>query len=97
MTRDSEHYDIVSIAAQLGNLAPKLYFRLAELVLTLNCFSFSGEFYTQTNGVAMGTKMGPNHANLFVGYIGSAAYVAMIQISFRSPMRCVNYLQTRLP
>ena len=42
--------------------------RLAELVLTLDYFSFSGEFHTQTNGVAMGTKMGPNYANLFVGF-----------------------------
>ena len=32
--------------------------RLAELVLTLNCFTFSGETYKQINGVAMGTKMG---------------------------------------
>ena len=31
--------------------------RLAELVLTLNCFSFSGSYYKQINGVAMGTKM----------------------------------------
>ena len=44
-------------------------FRLAELVLTLNCFSFSGNYYKQTNGVAMGTKMGPSYANLFVGFI----------------------------
>ena len=28
--------------------------RLAELVLTLNCFSFGGNYYKQTNGVAMG-------------------------------------------
>ena len=32
--------------------------RLAELVLTLNCFSFAGSYYKQINGVAMGTKMG---------------------------------------
>ena len=63
MMRDSGHYDIFSIAAQLGNLVPKLYF--AQLNL---CLSFAGEFYTQTNGVAMGTKMGPNYANLFVGF-----------------------------
>ena len=37
--------------------------RLAELVLTL------GEIFKQINGVAMGTKMGPNYANLFVGYV----------------------------
>ena len=43
--------------------------RLAELVLTLNCFAFSGEIFKQINGVAMGTKMGPNYANLFVGYV----------------------------
>ncbi|CAH3104129.1 unnamed protein product, partial [Pocillopora meandrina] len=43
--------------------------RLAELVLTLNCFSFGGNYYKQTNGVAMGTKMGPSYVNLFVGFI----------------------------
>ena len=42
---------------------------LAELVLTLNAFTFNGEFYKQTGGVAMGSKMGPNYACLFVGYI----------------------------
>ena len=43
--------------------------RLAELVLTLNCFSFAGNYYKQINSVAMGTKMGPSYANLFVGYV----------------------------
>ena len=43
--------------------------RLAELVLTLNCFSFAGNYCKQINGVAMGTKMGPSYANLFVGYV----------------------------
>ena len=43
--------------------------RLAELVLTLNCFSFAGNCYKQINGLAMGTKMGPSYANLFVGYV----------------------------
>ena len=32
---------------------------VTELVLTLNCFSCGGNYYKQTNGVAMGTKMGP--------------------------------------
>ena len=41
----------------------------AELVLTLNCFSFAGNYYKQINGVAMGTRMGPSYANLFVGYV----------------------------
>ncbi len=43
--------------------------RLAELVLTLNNFSFDGEHYQQISGLAMGTKMGPNYANLFVGFV----------------------------
>ena len=43
--------------------------RLAELVLTLNCVSFAGNYFKQINGVAMGTKMGPSYANLFVGYV----------------------------
>ena len=43
--------------------------RLAEVVLTLNCFSFAGNYYKQINGVAMGTRMGPSYANLFVGYV----------------------------
>ena len=43
--------------------------RLAELVLTLDCFSFAGNYYKQINGVAMGTKMGPSYANLFVRYV----------------------------
>ena len=42
---------------------------LAELVLTLNCFSFAGNYYKQINGVAMDTKMGPSYANLFVGHV----------------------------
>ena len=43
--------------------------RLAELVLTMNMFEFNGEFYRQSSGVAMGTKMGPSYACLFMGYL----------------------------
>ena len=65
-----------------GLLALKFYFdqrstkepssetllRLAEQVLTLNCFSFSNNDNQQINGVVICTKMGPSYANLFVGY-----------------------------
>ena len=40
--------------------------RLAEQILTLNCFSFGGKYYKLTNGVAMGTKMGPSSASLLL-------------------------------
>lgn len=42
---------------------------LAELLLTLNSFSFNNEYYRQLDGVAMGSKMGPNYACLFVGHV----------------------------
>ena len=44
----------------------EMLLRLAELVLTLNFFSFAGNYYKQINSVVMGTKMGPSYANLFV-------------------------------
>ena len=43
--------------------------RLAELVLNLNSFEFNGQFYQQVSGVAMGTKMGPSYACLFMGHL----------------------------
>ena len=44
--------------------------RLTELVLTLNYFSFGGKYYKQTNGVVMGTKMGPGYAIPYSQYNG---------------------------
>ena len=43
--------------------------RLAELVLTLNSFRFNGDFYPQTVGVAMGSRLGLYYACLFVGHV----------------------------
>ena len=44
--------------------------RLAELVLTLNCFSFAGKYYKQIIRVAIyGHKMVPSYTNLSVGYV----------------------------
>ena len=43
--------------------------RLAELVLSHNHFEFNGDYFNQIRGVAMGTKMGPSYACLFMGYI----------------------------
>lgn len=42
---------------------------MAELVLALNNFHFNGEHYKQIGGVAMGSKLGPNYACLFVGHV----------------------------
>lgn len=43
--------------------------RLAELVLTLTSFQFNGQTYQQVKGVAMGSRMGPSFACLFMGYL----------------------------
>ncbi len=43
--------------------------RLLELVLTLNNFTFNGNHYIQRRGVAMGQKVGPSYACLFMGYL----------------------------
>ena len=38
-------------------------------MLTIKGKIVEGEHYRQISGVAMGTKMGPNYANLFVGFV----------------------------
>ena len=43
--------------------------RLTELVLTLNTFESDGQIFHQISGVAMGTKMGPSYAGLFMGHL----------------------------
>ena len=43
--------------------------KLTELVLSLSSFEFDGKYYIQKKGVAMGTKIGPSYACLFVGYV----------------------------
>eukprot|EP00061_Rhincodon_typus_P000899 g13134.t1 len=47
---------------------------LAELVCTLNNFSFNSYHFLQTNGVAMDTRMGPRYACLFVGYVEQSLF-----------------------
>ena len=42
--------------------------RLAELVLTTNAFIFNDDAFMQISGVAMGSKLGPAYACLFVGH-----------------------------
>ena len=40
--------------------------KLLELVLTKNNFDFNGKHYLQVNGTAMGTRVAPTYANLFM-------------------------------
>ena len=42
---------------------------LAHQVLTKNYFQFNGQLYIQKQGTAMGTKMAPNYAIIFMHYL----------------------------
>ena len=46
---------------------PEVIAKLMNLVLKNNVFEFDEKFYLQTQGTAMGTKMAPAYANLFMG------------------------------
>ena len=43
--------------------------QLAQLVLELNAFKYGDEHYLQIHGTAMGTRMAPSFANLFMGQL----------------------------
>ena len=45
--------------------------RLLELILYKNVFRFNDKFYIQKQGTAMGTKMAPAYANIFMGALES--------------------------
>ena len=49
--------------------------QLFEIVLKCNVFSFDGQMYEQIQGTAMGTKMAPSYANLFMDRL-ERAYLA---------------------
>ena len=42
---------------------------LAKLVLELNAFQFEDKFFLQVHGTAVGTRMAPNYANIFMGIL----------------------------
>ena len=63
---------LVSIARSLIKHQPdftlkyKTLLELLKLVLHKNNFQFNGEHYLQIGGTAMGTKVAPSYANLFM-------------------------------
>jgi hypothetical protein len=45
--------------------------RLLKLVLEGNIFEFNGEFWRQLLGTAMGTRVAPTYANVFMNFLES--------------------------
>ncbi|XP_060073403.1 uncharacterized protein LOC132553191 [Ylistrum balloti] len=43
--------------------------RMIAIILTNNCFRFDREFFLQIQGTAMGTKMAPNYAIIFMDHL----------------------------
>ena len=63
--------------------------RLAELVLTLNTFSFNWNFYRQTGGVAMRSRLGPNYACLFMGHVEEQIFAQYTYGNETSPVQTI--------
>ncbi|XP_072030155.1 uncharacterized protein [Amphiura filiformis] len=51
------------------SISTDILLRLCELVLTNNEFHFNGDFFRQTKGIAMGSRIGSGVACLTMGYI----------------------------
>ena len=53
-------------AAEASHIPRNVLCQLFEIVLKCNVFRFDGQIYEQIQGTAMGTKMAPSYANLFM-------------------------------
>lgn len=69
------HKDGLEAVEHTLNNAPNLpiplpvLLELIEMTLTMNTFTFNNTVYHQVQGTAMGTKMAPSYANLFMGHL----------------------------
>ena len=53
-------------ASEISHIPRNVLRQPFEIVLRCNVFSFDGKIYEQIQGTAMGTKMAPSYANLFM-------------------------------
>ncbi|KAK3747117.1 hypothetical protein QZH41_006059 [Actinostola sp. cb2023] len=68
------HASLVSLATHPDTTSrPPLHVfqQLFTYILKHNYFSFNNEFYLQQHGTAMGTRMAPSYANLFMSHLES--------------------------
>ena len=62
--------------------------RLANLVLTKNYFVFNKKPYRQIQGTAMGTRMAPSYANIFMKYVETK----LMEISPKKPALWLRFI-----
>ena len=53
---------------------------LTELVLKNNIFKFDNKYYIQTQGTAMGTRLAPAYANIFMYNLEEPSYKKIIKL-----------------
>ena len=59
---------VISFILVLINAFPQKHFAtLTRMILTVNNFTLNQQHYLQVHGTAMGTKLTPSFANLFLG------------------------------
>lgn len=67
MMREWRHVEYLFLdSTQL--LQPHLI-KMIDLILTKNNSTFKNEHYLQIKGTAMGTRMAPSYANLFIAHL----------------------------
>ena len=62
--------------------------RLTEFILKHNYFTFDEKMYLQTNGTAMGTKMAPSYANIFMCVLEES----FLSICEKKPLLYLRYI-----
>lgn len=59
---------------------PRTICNLIQIILENNYFEFDNNYYLQIQGTAMGTKMAPNYANIFMGLF-EASFLNSIKLT----------------
>ncbi|XP_048765266.2 uncharacterized protein LOC125673022 [Ostrea edulis] len=75
-------------------LSTESLIQLLEHVLKFNNFMFSGEHYLQISGTAMGTKMAPSYANIFMGRL-ERRLLHYSPVKFLSWLRFIYYIEMK--
>ena len=66
---------------------------MLTLVLKNNNFTFDGSHYLQINGTAMGTKMAPSYANIFMGDLAELLLLS----SLKQPLSLFRFIDEQYP
>lgn len=78
--------DVTSLYTNTNIPHDESLLKLLEHVLKLNNAMFNGEHYIQISGTAMGTKMAPSYANIFMGRLER-------NLLLRAPFKPLSWLR----